>query len=370
MLPLKFIATGRAKLIPLLVLTLLMSLLCLPIIGFTAQDGQVVNELKQKAQHAYIDRRYTEAAAFNLEIAEKHPESDASRYAVQMLGTIYEDNLVDIKKAIKWDREYLKKYADPRQVPFYKEKLTSLEKLMNQEQAFKTYQAIRFANNGDEIMTKEFEALLKEQPDFLLKDDVLRELGYAYDRLDKRQQSYLAFNAIASHNGENKLSSSDQVAYKEARRHWQMSWAWTWAAWAVVLTLWTAVLLMNPWQRLTWASSKKFLLWPIFWVLLTAASMPTFYSLDTTGYPIIIPDTAVYSAAGLNLMILFWLLLLSKGKFWQTRPWALRCLSPALTLMMTISVIYLFVIYQPNGPEIIVVFAVKLHHWDGELMHL
>ena len=360
----------RTKLIPLLILTLLGMLFCLPTPGFTSQDSPIVTELKQKAQHAYVDRRYAEAAAINLEIAEKHPESAARHYSVQMLGTLYEDNLVDIKKAIKWDREFLEKYADPRQVPFYKEKLASIEKLMKQEQAFKTYQAIRFANAGDEIMVKKFEALLKEQPDFLLKDDVLRELGYAYDRLDKRKQSYLAFKAIASNKGEKNLSSSDQVAYKEASRHWQMSWAWTWAAWAVIVTLWVAVLLMKPWQRLTRASIRKFLLWPVLWLVLTAAAMPSFYSLDTTGYPIIIPDTAVYIAAGLNLTILFWLLLLSRGKFWQTRPLVLRCLSPALALLMTVSVLYLFVIYQPNGPEIMDVFAVKLHHWDGELRRL
>jgi tetratricopeptide (TPR) repeat protein len=345
-------------------------LFCLPIAGFTAQDSLAVQELKQKAQHAYVDRRYSEAAAIDREIAEKHPESEARRYAVQMLGTLYEDNLVDIKKAIKWDREFLEKYASPRQIPFYKEKLASLEKLMNQEQAFKTYQAIRFANAGDEIMVKKFEALLKEKPDFMLKDDVLRELAYAYDRLDNRQQSYLAFKAIADHKGENKLSTSDQVAFKEARRHWQMSWTWTWAAWAVIVLLWVVVLLMKPWKQLTWASSKKFLLWPVLWILLTAAGMPAFYSLDTTGYPIIITDTAVYIAAGLNLMILFWLLLLTRGEFWQTRLWALRWLSPALILLMTISVIYLFAIYQPDGPEIIDVFSVKLHHWDGDWQHL
>jgi hypothetical protein len=239
LLPLKLVAIRRPQFISLLVLTLLMSLFCLPIAGFTAQDSQVVNELKQKAQHAY-------------------------------------------------------------------------------------------------------------------------------DRLDKRQQSYLAFKAIASHNGEKKLSSSDGVAYKEASRHLQMSWTWAWVAWAVIVMLWAAVLLMRPWQRLTRASIRKFLLWPVLWIVLTAAAMPTFYSLETTGYPIVIPDTAVYIAAGLNLIILFWLLLLPRGKFWQTRPLALRWLSPALTLLMTISVIYLFVIYQPNGPEIIDVFAVKLHHWNGE----
>src|ERR1700690_1142417 len=221
MLSRKLVAGRRARLVLLPALALLMSLFLLSVAGYAAQDSPAVNALKKKAQHAFINGRYAEAAALNREIAEKHPESEERRYAVQMLGTIYENNLVDVKKAIKWDREFLDKYADPRQVPFYKEKLASLEKLLNQEQAFKTYQAIRFSNTGDEIMVKKFEALLKDQPDFMLKDDVLRELAYAYDRMDKRQQSYLALKAIADHKGENNLSASDQIAYKEAGRHWQ-----------------------------------------------------------------------------------------------------------------------------------------------------
>ncbi len=355
------------KALPMLILTLLGSLFLLPLFGFAAQDSPAVKELKQKAQHAYVDRRYAEAAAIDLEIAEKHPETEARRYAVQMLGTLYEDNLVDIKKAIKWDREFLEKYAAPRQVSFYKEKLASLEKLMNQEQAFKTYQAIRFANAGDEIMVKKFEALLKERPDFLLKVDVLRELGYAYDRMDKRRQSYLAFKAIAAHNGENKLSASDRVAYEAASRHWQMSWAWVWAAWAVIVVLWAVVLLMNPWKQLSRTSIRTSLILALLWVLLTAIRMPTFYSMETGGYPIVIPDTVVFMVAGLNLTVLFWVLLLSRGKFWQTHPRALRWLSPVLTLLMTTAVLYLFFVYYPNGPAIVDIFVDTLRYKAGLL---
>jgi hypothetical protein len=366
MLQLKSIVMQRTKLNPLLILLLCGALLWLPFSGLAAQGNPEANELKQKAQHAYIAGRYAEAAATNLEIAEKYPESEARRYAVQMLGTLYEDNLVDIKKAIKWDREFLKKYADPRQVSFYKEKLASLEKLMNQEQAFKTYQAIRFANKGDEIMVKRFEALLKEHPDFLMKTEVQRELAYAYGRLDKRRESYSAFQAL-SRISEKKLSSSDRVAYQMAGRYWQMTQEWGWVAWGVIATLWVAVLMMKPWEQLTRASTKKFLLLAMLWVLLIAASMPLFYKIDTNGDRIIFHDTAVFIAAGLNLTILFWLLLLTRGKFWQTRPRALRWLSPVLTLLMTTAVFYLFIIYQPNGPEITDVFAVKYRYLIGEI---
>jgi amino acid transporter len=65
----------------------------------------------------------------------------------------------------------------------------------------------------------------------------------------------------------------------------------------------------------------------------------------------------VYTLAGLNLAVLLWLLLLTRGKFWKTRPRALRWLSPVLTVLMTTAVLYLFFIYYPNGPAIIDIFA-------------
>ncbi len=355
----------RTKLISLIILTFFGTLCWLPITSFAEQESSAVNELNQKAQNAYINGNYAEAVAINLEIAEKYPESKLRRYSVQMLGTLYENNVVDIKKAIKWDREYLEKYADSRQSNVYKAKLTSLEKLMDQEQAFKTYQAIRFAREVDEVKVKKYEALLKDHPDFSLKAEVERELGFAYARMDKRKESYLAFQALAQSNGK-KLSSGDKQAYETANSYWQMTSFWGVVAWAVILILWATALFMKPWKQLNLASVKKFLLWPVLWVVLIAAAMPTFYSLDTAGDSVHIHDTQVYIAAGLNLMILVWLLLLKRGLFWQTRPRALRWLSPVLTLLMTTAVFYLLIIYQQNGPEITSYFTVKYRHWMQE----
>ena len=106
---------------------------------------------------------------------------------------------------------------------------------------------------------------------------------------------------------------------------------------------------------------------PGLWVIGTIASIPVYYSLHTEGYPIVIPLSAVFIAAGLNLMVLFWLLLLTRGSFWRTRPGALRLCSPVLTLLMTAAVFYLFVVYNPQGPYITDLFGVKLEYWRGEL---
>jgi hypothetical protein len=356
----------RTKFLSLLILmTLLGSLFLLPLTGSAAHDSSGVDELKQKAQQAYVSGRYAEAVQLDLQIAEKHPDSEAARYAVQMLGTLYEDNVVDIKKAIRWDREFIDKYASPRQIPFYRQKLASLEKVVQQEDAFKTYQKIRFANQGDEIMVKKFGALLKDHPDFLLKDKVLEELGYAYARMDKRRQSYLAFQALSGRDGKT-LSTTDRLAYDTAGRYWKETSSWSWMAWGVVAALWALVLLMKPWRQLDRSSIRYFVTAALLWLLLTAIRMPTFYSMETTGYPLVIPDTVIFIAAGLNLTVLFWLLLLTKGKSWQSWPRALLWLSPVLTLVMTTAVLYLVIIHQKNGPQIMDVFSAQYQHWAEE----
>ena len=358
-----FKGTGLMSL--LLILTLLGSVFVLSAVGATMPDSPEVQQLKQNAGSAFVKGDYAQAAAFALEIAEKHPGTEARHYAVQMLGTLYENNIVDLKKAIKWDREFLEKYADSRQAPYYQEKLASLDKLLTHEEGYKAYVAIQIAHEPDEVMVKKFEALLRQYPDFILKDQVERDLGYAYGRLDERKKSALAFQSIASPDRE-KLSSTDKIEYGNAHRYWRMRSTWAYAAWTLILALWALVLWMNPWKQLTWASTKKFLLWPVLWLVVTGASMPFFFSMETKGYPIVIPAITVCIAIGLNLIVLFWLLLLIKGSVWQSRLRARRWLSPVLAVLMTTGVFYLWVVYQPNGPYIVDVCVVKLDYWRVE----
>lgn len=355
----------QLKTSPILFLALLAALLLLPLTALAVVEDAVADGLKKKAQEAFLAGRYTEAVACNLEIARDHPESEARRYAVQMLGTLYENNLIDVGKAIKWHREFLDHYADPGQVPFYKEKLASLEKLKHQEEAFATYQKIRFADKGDQAMVRQFEELLAQHPDFLLKDEVQRELGYAYARLDKRRESYQAFRNLSSSAGAH-FSADDRIALQQASHHWEATRLWGGIAWAIVLLLWGAVLLMKPWQRLTRASLRNFGILASLWLLLAGARMPSFYAINSSGDQYLFPDQAVWVAAALNLSVLCWLQLLTRGKFWQTRPRALVWLSPVLTLLMTVAVLYLFLIHQPNGAKIMDAFAAKYRHWVEE----
>jgi len=355
----------QAKLILLFILTLLWSLHWMTLSVFAAQDNPTAEQLKQKAQAAYVNGLYAEAATVNLEIAEKHPDSEVRRYAVQMLGNLYEENLVDIRKAIKWRREYQEKYATPRQVWFYKEKLASLERLLGQEQAFADYQTIRFANEGDEVLAEKLDALLRKYPDFHMKARVQKELGYVYARLDKRSQSYQAFEEL-SKSGDKEFTASDREALEQAGRHWKMTTVWAGIAWGVVVMLWVAVLLMKPWERLTQASLRFFIISAVLWLLLSASRIPSFYAINVSADEVLFQDSAVYIAAVLNLPVLFWLLLLTRGKFRQARHHALLWLSPVLTILMTSAVFYLFLIYQPDGPKIMDAFAAKYRHWASE----
>ena len=64
-----------------------------------------------------------------------------------------------------------------------------------------------------------FEAFLKRHPDFIQKDKVQKEIAYAYVRMDKRRQSFLAFQALSK--DEKKLSPTDRAAYETASRYWK-----------------------------------------------------------------------------------------------------------------------------------------------------
>ena len=391
-------AKRHSKFIPLLFLMLSGALIWLPGALFAEEAGPAASEqkspdsagqkpntpevaeqqpkltevavLKQKALDAFIHGRYAEAVACNLKIVHKFPGTKERHAAVQMLGTIYEDNLVDLKQAIKWDRVFLEKYADSRQVPFYKEKLeklTALEKGINQEAAFKAYHNIKFANKGDGYLVKNYEALLKAHPDFSMKVEVQKEIAYAYDRMNKPKESYAALQAIVSQNPGQKLSTSDQIMAEANHTYYEMNTTWKWVAWSVVAALWGAVLLMKPWRRLDRRAVRGFLIWTVFWTLLVASRMPTFYSLETGGYKFDITDTAIYTMGALNITVILWLMLLVRGEFWLDRPRVLRWTSPLLTLVMTVSVLYLFVAYQPNGPLIVSSFGEKYDYLIGEL---
>ena len=87
--------------IPLLVLMFLGGPILLPGRAIGGQDSPEAAQLKQDAQKAFLARDYAKASALDQEIARKYPDSVARRYAVQMLGTIYEDYIVDVKKAVE-----------------------------------------------------------------------------------------------------------------------------------------------------------------------------------------------------------------------------------------------------------------------------
>jgi hypothetical protein len=328
-----------------------------------------VAELKQKASDAYIHGRYAEAETVLLKIAQQFPASKERRYAVQMLATIYEDNLVEPMKAIKWDREYLKKYADYRQAPLFKEKiekLAGIEKTVNQKEAFKRYQNIKFANKGDQYLVTNYEKLLRDHPDFSLKVEVEKEIAYAYDRMHKPKESYAALQAVAAQTPGHILSSTDQIIADDNHKYWEMSSTWKWVAWVIVAALWVPVLLMKPWKRLDRALIRTLQIWTALWIALSAAKMPFFYSMETDGYKYVIKDTQIYTLAALNLPVIVWLILLTRGDFWQTRRLALRLVSPLLAVVMTVAVVFLFIAYNPAGPEIVSVFGVKYDYLIGE----
>jgi outer membrane protein assembly factor BamD (BamD/ComL family) len=344
-----------------IILAILLVCLWLPV-GSTAAVSELPagSDLQKKAQQAFVEGRYADAAAINLKIAGNHRSGSSSsrRYAVLMLGRLYGNNLVDLAKAITWHRTYLNEYAGPREVPYYRQKLALFEQLIPHEKAFAAYQEIRHANAGDQLAVEKYEALLADHPGFPLKAKVLKELGYAYGRLDKSYRSFRSFQDLSQIGGE-EFSAEEQMAYGKVRRNLTLAVI----AWTVVILLWAAALMMNPWVRMTRASVRTFMIGALFWLLLAAIRLPSYYAIAGSTEDNPFPHAAVYIAAALNVAVLFWLLLLTRGKFWQDRPKALLWISPLLALLMSVSVFYLFLFYQPRGSETVDAFAAQYRRW-------
>jgi hypothetical protein len=339
----------------------LLAALCLgglPCPARAAPDGSS-DALKQRASQEFVAGDFARAEADLLEIAERHPGTPARRYAVQMLATLYEEKRVDVGKAIAWTRRFLEEYADPRQAGFYRRKLAVLAALEGQQPTFAEYQAIRNAGPSDAALVQRLEALLRAQPDFALRADVLRELAHAYVRLDERRAAVERFEAL-SRTAEG-LSPSDRPVYEKALHNWRLTSTWAVAAWAVVALLLGLALAGRPWQRTTRAHLRQVGLWAAGWLVLSAARLPSYYAASWDENPF--RPSAVYVAAMLNLAILAWLFLLTRGVLWRTRPRALRWASPPLAVLMTAAVYYLFLVYEPKGPDILDAFGVEYRHW-------
>ena len=321
--------------------------------------------LQKMAHEAYVKGRYTEAEACNLQIANRRLSDKARRYAVLMLGTLYEKHLVNLEKARHWYREYLEGYASRGQVRFYEEKLAFLEKLKPQEAAYATYRQILSSNGDDTTKARAYEDLLAVYPEFLLKSEVLRELGHAHARLENYRKSYLAFSSLLQQIG-GELTPSEQLVFDKAQRNWHRTIG-AGVAWGVFILLWLAVIAMKPWERISRASLKIFNRWAAAWFLISVVSI-IFYAIKVrTAEHNLFHDAAVYVAAVLNLLVLFWVQLLTHGKPWKNRPRALQVLSPALAIVMTTVVCYLFIFHQPNGTTIMDDFSAKYQHWIEEI---
>jgi hypothetical protein len=184
-------------------------------------------------------------------------------------------------------------------------------------------------------------------------------LAQAHVRLDHRRAAYETYQALSREPAG--LTASDRPAYEKAAHNWRLSGVWAGVAWAIVALLVGAALAMRPWETVTRADLRQLLWWCAGWLALSALRLPAYHAAAWDENPF--PPSAVYVAAVLDLGVLAWLFLFVKGAFRRTRPRALLAVAPALTLLATGAAYYLFLVYQPRGPDIIDAFGVEYAHW-------
>lgn len=351
------LASSRPSLLasPATILRLALLLIASNAVG--AEPG--AEELKRLVSQEFVAGQFAQAAAHCEELSMRYPRAPEGRYAVQMLGTIYEEKLADLGRAILWSRRFLDEYVDAREAEFYRRKLATLEALRGQEASFARWQALRRSGPPDAVLAREAEALLCDQPDFALRAEVLRAAAQAHARLDHRRAAYEAYEALSRAPGG--LTASDRPAYERAARGWRLSSVWAGGAWSVVAVLFGAAVAARPWARLTRTDLGRLAQWVAAWLVFSALRLPSYAAAAADENPF--SPSAVYVAALLNLALLAWLFLFVKAGFWRTRRRALLVSAPALMLLLTAAVYYLFLIHQPKGPDIIDSFGVEYAHW-------
>lgn len=351
-------------------LLLIVALCSLSVFGAARapQDSLSNIQLQQLAHRCFVDGEYEKAAAYNIRIIEGFPDSRYQPYAVMMLGTIYGDRLFEIDKAIHWYTLFLENYAKRRQVQVFERKIRFLQSLGNQKEAY-----IRFKKVGIGKMTAtekitELENILKEYPDFILRNDLLKKLSSLYLYEKEYRKHYDAAQRWVEDKPALKEKARAQIL-SHARTIWlrsvlsEIAWGW------IVIILFVSVLI-KPWQYSTTASLRRYWRMVLVWIALMAAGYFIFHFFvkGANKNPFNGMDTFILFAV--NLVILLWIPFFSQSRFWENRRNWLKYLLPVFTCLNVAAAYYLVLFLQPNWIELMDDFYMQYLDFIGVIKEL
>lgn len=161
-------------------------------------NGNTINEIKDKAQKAFIGGDYILSNnLFSNICIHKDSDFNSQKYAYRMKALLMEQYLSNIDSAIILYNEYYKNYCiNTREKEHTIKKLEFLKSLGLNKKAYGKYQQIIFTNSNDLKRTIELNNFLKNHPDFFLKKEAHKQLAIAALNSNQFAVAYKAYNII------------------------------------------------------------------------------------------------------------------------------------------------------------------------------
>ncbi|MBN1576063.1 MAG: hypothetical protein JW913_05900 [Chitinispirillaceae bacterium] len=319
--------------------------------------------MRQEAHERYIKGEYRKAADANLALlADMASTEQNRRYALQMLGTIYENHLLQFDSAAYWYERFSSKYARGVQKEFYRKKLAFLRGLGNDEK--KGYALIQKAMYGTRVPHEQI-ALLEEglatAPKLPKRREVLlllSHIAYEADMYAKARSTMLRLKAMDP----DAISGDLRTRFMQVQAIWRRSII-SRVCWGVVALLLAAVLFTAQYNKVSRRAWKLFAVLCAAWVLLSAAGVVIYISKihSLIHNPFTVPG--IFVAALILLVIAAWIFLARFSLLWRISGRAAVVALPVCAVLLTVASSFLFCYHQPKRVKILEEFGDRYMHW-------
>lgn len=321
------------------------------------------DSLQRQAHKQFINKQYRKAASTNLSIvADTNTSINDRRYAMQMLGTLYENHLLQFDSAAFWFEQFNEKYASITQHDYYKNKISFLRGLKGNEiKGYSIVQKAIFASNDLQEQVKLLEDGLALAPQLPNRKKVLIFLSQkAYDAgmYAKAYKTMLQLQEMAP----GILAGELKDRYSKVRTIYQQSIIAR-ISWAIVILLFLIVIFSTSYKLISFKALKKlyYLIigWTLFSIILLIIYFIRINRLDHNPFSIF----SIFIAIFLLLVITVWIFfarfsLLNRSSYTKT-----IIVLPLCSFILTLAVWFLFLYYQPERTKILYEFSERYMHW-------
>lgn len=291
-------------------------------------------QLQKMAHQAFMQSKYKDAAQYNLRIANNFPASKHRRYAVMMLGMIYENNLFRYDSAIYWYKEFLAKYAKARQADAMLRRIEFMNGLGEHREAHIAFRKIQLSEDSIEQRIKKLEAFVAAHPNFPVMKDVLMFLAGDYKAAGKYWKYYRAFNMGLAL--DTASSPELRARYRSYARSIFIRSLIARLGWLYLIILFIWTLFLKPWKTISMQACRNFCKYIIAWAILaiTGVTAYKFGIADADNNPFSILQVIAFLCV--NFLVLGWMFLFQQTEFWKKQNRVLTYLLPLFALLSSV----------------------------------